>query len=87
MRVWLGVVLVVLGPVLGGLWRVWVYQDAVRLGYHLSEAIKERDQLDARYRELQVQRAAVLSPANIKRMASTLGMKPPDREDEWSWAP
>jgi len=64
-------------PVAAGLFRVWVNQDAVHVGYALSEQTKRRDDLRALIRELEVELAAERSPERLMRLANKLGLKPP----------
>lgn len=67
----------VVGPVAAGLFRVWVHQDAVQLGYRLSEQEGRRRELVELVKQLQVELAAERSPERLMRMAQSLGFKPP----------
>lgn len=64
-------------PVSAGLFRVWVHQDAVQMGYSLSAQEHRREALRASQRELEVELAAARSPARLARLATTLGLKAP----------
>ncbi len=75
-RVGIGIVFIVF--VLAALFRVWVYQDAVQLGYRLSEREEERRRLRNEVRQLEVELAAERSPARLKDAARSLGLVPPD---------
>jgi cell division protein FtsL len=61
-------------PVAAALFRVWVNQDAVQVGYSLSEATIERRRLLATLRELEVEFAMQSSPEQLERLARPLGL-------------
>lgn len=67
-------------PVAAGLFRVWVNQDAIQIGYELSREAKRRQRLQAASQALEVELAAERSPARLKRLATRLGLKPPPPE-------
>ncbi|MEK7704131.1 MAG: hypothetical protein AAB426_04170 [Myxococcota bacterium] len=73
-------------PVTGAMFRIWVHQEAVQLGYALSEQEKERQRLDALERQLEVERAALLSPDNMQRLARELGLRAPTAQEVWRLA-
>ena len=64
-------------PVTCALFRVWVQQDAVRLGYALSAQERRGDALRATFVELEVEAAAARSPAHLAQIAARLGLRPP----------
>jgi hypothetical protein len=64
-------------PVSAGLFRVWVHQDAVQMGYSLSSQEHRREGLRATERELEVELAAARSPVRLKQLAANLGLKAP----------
>ena len=64
-------------PALSGLFRVWVNQDAVNVGYELSEQAKHRRELRDLIRRLDVQLAAERSPERLTEIAYRLGLAPP----------
>lgn len=68
---------VLMAPVSVGLFRVWVHQDVVQLGYKLSKAEKERRKAFAKFEELQVEHAAAKSPARLHQMAEELQLRQP----------
>ena len=59
-----------------GLFRVWVYQEAVQLGYRLSEREDELRRLRNDVRQLEVEAASERSPAHLAELARTLGLEP-----------
>ncbi len=71
------VLLLALLPTSAALFRIYVHQDAVQLGYALSSAERHRDQLQGRLRALQVEVAAARSPGHLSSLAKHLGMRPP----------
>lgn len=58
------------------LFRVWVYQDAVQLGYRLSEREDELRQLRNDARQLEIELAAERSPAHLSELARSLNLVP-----------
>jgi hypothetical protein len=72
--------LAVAAPVAAGLFRVWVHQDAVQLGYRLSEREENRKNLRNTLRQLEIELAAERSPAALVAMAQRLKMVPPAPE-------
>ena len=58
------------------LFRVWVYQDAVQLGYRLSEREDELRQLRNDTRQLEIELAAERSPAHLGELARALNLAP-----------
>ncbi len=77
----LGVMLLVLFSVAlavsSALFRVWVHQDAVQLGYRLSEREQERRKLTNTLRQLEVELAAERAPENLLNAARRLKLQPP----------
>lgn len=65
-------------PVGAALFKVWVYQDAVQLGYRLSEREEERKRLRNELRQLEVELAAERSPARLSQLARALGLEAPE---------
>jgi len=63
-------------PVTAGIFRVWVRQDAVRLGYQLSVEERERGRLQDLVRQLEIERAAERSPEHLLQWAAKLGLQP-----------
>ncbi len=68
---------VLMAPATVGLFRVWVHQDVIQLGYQLSTAEKQRRQFIAELEELQVEAAAVKSPDRLQRFARELNLNQP----------
>lgn len=64
-------------PVASSLFRIYVRQDAVQLGYELSLEERRRDNLRATQQELEVELAAATSPGRLSQMAQRLGLRPP----------
>lgn len=64
-------------PMSVGLFRVWVHQDTVQMGYALSAEERRRDTLRASAHELEVELAAARSPARLAVLANKLGLQPP----------
>ncbi len=76
---WLATLLVLAAlatPVAAGLFRVWVNQDAVQIGYGLSFEAKRRTRLAKLAQELEVELSAERSPARLLRMAEARGLAP-----------
>lgn len=69
-------VFMILSPLFASLFRVWVHQDAVQLGYALSEQTREQRRLDDELKKLEVEWAAERAPDRLKVLASRLGMAP-----------
>ncbi len=67
-------------PVAAGLFRVWVNQDAVQIGYRLSTEMKRRHRLQGQAQELEVELTAERSPERLKRLAAKHGLAPPPPE-------
>lgn len=64
-------------PVSACLFRVWVHQESVRLGYQLSAEERRAGDLSQLERQLELELAAERSPARLVQLAKTLGLKPP----------
>jgi hypothetical protein len=64
-------------PVGAALFRVWVHQDAVRLGYELSTQEDQRRKVRNELRQLEVELAAEKTPSRLSDLARTLGLVPP----------
>ena len=64
-------------PVASAMFRIWVSQDTVRLGYALSVQQQAREVLLARLHELEVEQAAARTPARLVQVAQKLGLQPP----------
>ncbi len=69
--------LAVAAPVAAGLFKVWVFQEAVQLGYRLSEREQQRRKLENQERQLEIELAAERSPAQLLRRAAQLQLSPP----------
>lgn len=69
--------LILVSPVMAGLFRVWVHQDVIRLGYELSVAEKERQSLVAEVEQLQIEFATAKSPDRLVKAAEKLKMQRP----------
>lgn len=67
-------------PLAAGLFRVWVNQDAVQIGYELSAEAERRRQLGALTEKLEVELAAERSPERLVRLARQLGLSAPPPE-------
>ena len=63
------------------MFRVWVYQDAVQLGYKLSVEEKRRQTLHRRVREYRLELASERSPARLEWFARQLKLVRPTAED------
>ena len=64
-------------PVGAGLFRVWVHQSAVQMGYRLSEEARRRTKLLDLSRKLELELAAARSPDRLVRLARELGLERP----------
>lgn len=64
-------------PLGAALFRVWVHQDVVLLGYSLSEAERRRFELQDALREMEVEVAAARSPERLTGLAHDIGMHRP----------
>ena len=64
-------------PVGASLFRVWVHQDAVQMGYALAGEEHRREGLRTNLHELEVEVASERSPARLVRIAANLGLRPP----------
>jgi hypothetical protein len=64
-------------PVSACLFRVWVHQEAVRLGYQLSAEERRGTELAQLERQLELELAAERSPTHLVQLAKHLGLKPP----------
>lgn len=67
-------------PLGAGLFRVWVNQDAVQIGYELSAEVERHRQLEALSEKLEVELAAERSPERLVRLARELGLSAPPPE-------
>lgn len=79
-RCWLrpvGLAVAVAALVGAGLFRVWVFQDAIHLGYRLSEEEAEHRSSQGKLRNLEIELAAERAPERLQRLARRLGMRPP----------
>lgn len=65
-------------PLAAGLFRVWVHQDAVLLGYQLSTETKRRAALRESVRKLEVEWAAARSPERLMELARRHGLRLPE---------
>jgi cell division protein FtsL len=79
-------VALVAAPVMAGLFRVWVHNDAVQVGYQLSEGEAQRKELRRAKQQLEVELAAEKSPDRLTKLAAKLGMAPV-RPDQLLGAP
>ena len=76
-RLVLWFVAIALAPTGSALWRVWVRQQTVSLGYQLHQAEQRGEALRAELQKVEVARAAGRTPQRVAAMARTLGMAPP----------
>ncbi len=79
-RAWTSAALLVAAlaaPVGAALFKVWVSQDTVQVGYRLSEREEERRRLRNELRQLEIELAAERSPARLGDLAHNLGLEPP----------
>jgi hypothetical protein len=77
-RRWLMLCSLVLAmPTSAAVFRVWVHQDVVRMGYQLSAEEKERAHLQDLVRQLEIERAAERSPEHLLQWAAKLNLVPP----------
>lgn len=67
-------------PVAAGLFRVWVHQSSVQVGYALSAQHARRNELNELVRQLELELAAERSPARLSRLAEQLGLSRPKPE-------
>ena len=65
-------------PVSASLFLVWVHQDAVQMGYTLSEMQGDLRTHRESVRALEVEYAAERSPERLMQMARRLGMRAPE---------
>ena len=68
---------IMLAPALVGLFKVWVHQDVIQLGYQLSKAEKQRRTYIGELEELQVEIAAVKAPGRLESLAKKLRLNQP----------
>lgn len=73
---WMFFVACLAAPVAAGLFRVWVHQDAVLMGYDLSEETRRKERLRDALEKHRVELAAQRDPAQLKRWAATLALHP-----------
>ena len=59
------------------LWRVWVHQGTVQLGYQLSQEEARRADLRERLRAIEIEWASENSPLRLEKRAAELGLVPP----------
>ena len=71
------IALILLSPLLAGLFRVHVNRSVVLLGYELSEAEAERDSLTKTIEKLEVELSSESSPERLMNMARELGLNSP----------
>ncbi|MEZ4272031.1 MAG: hypothetical protein R3C68_11575 [Myxococcota bacterium] len=79
----LGVLLVTLAmasPLVAGMFRVWVNQDAVQIGYELSLLTRARRQSLEQIRQLEVELAAEHTPDKLLKLANRLSMVAPSQQ-------
>ena len=65
-------------PVSACLFRVWVHQESVRLGYQLSVEERKGRQLEELVKQLELELAAERSPAHLMQLARSLSLRPPE---------
>ena len=71
------IALILVSPLLAGLFRVHVNRSVVLLGYELSEAEAERDALTKTIGKLEVELSSESSPGRLMNMARALGLNSP----------
>jgi hypothetical protein len=64
-------------PVSACLFRVWVHQESVRLGYQLSAEERRGTELAQLEKQLELELAAERSPTRLVQLAKQLGLKAP----------
>ncbi len=64
-------------PVSACLFRVWVHQESVRLGYQLSTEERRGNELAHLERQLALELAAERSPTHLVQLAKQLGLRAP----------
>jgi hypothetical protein len=64
-------------PVSACLFRVWVHQESLRLGYQLSTEERRGTELVQLEKQLELELAAERSPTHLVQLAKQLGLKPP----------
>ena len=64
-------------PGTAGLFRVWVNQQTVQIGYQLSQEVKRRSTLRDQTRKLELEYAAERSPERLLRLARSLDFEAP----------
>lgn len=70
-------IVALLCPLGAGLFRVWVYQDAVQSGYELSAEVRRQERLRNELKSFRVELAVLKSPERLHRYAEQLGLRPP----------
>ena len=70
----------VTAPVAAGLFRVWVNQDAVQIGYALSEEASRQRRVADMTQKLELELAAARSPERLASLARKLGLSAPPAE-------
>lgn len=64
-------------PGAAGLFKVWVNQDAVQIGYALSSESARRRKLEELIEKLELELAAERTPGRLQRLGERLGLAPP----------
>ncbi|MDP7038683.1 MAG: hypothetical protein QGI45_05955 [Myxococcota bacterium] len=60
-----------------GLFRIWVYQDVLQIGYQLSAAQQGSSRLQANLKQLELELAAEKTPKKLIGLADALGLQQP----------
>ncbi|MBJ80540.1 MAG: hypothetical protein CMH60_04410 [Myxococcales bacterium] len=60
-----------------GLFRIWVYQDVLQVGYQLTASQREGVRLQAHRKQLELELAAAKTPKKLIGLAEGLGLEQP----------
>ncbi len=60
-----------------GLFRIWVYQDVLQIGYQLSAQQHRSGKLHTNLKQLELELAAEKTPKKLIGLADALGLKQP----------
>ena len=70
-------------PTMAGLWRIWVYQDIVQLGYKLTTERQRLAELATATHTLELELATLKAPARLHELAVKFNMRAPLPNDLW----
>ena len=60
-----------------GLFRIWVYQDVLQIGYQLSAAQQRSNKRQTNLKQLELELAAEKTPKKLIGLADALGLRQP----------